>query len=434
MADYTSPYADIPSYGKGPKSVYSPEDTVSTSGFFEVILNVPQMDDDDEWGKTETIALRQVVDRINTLVQEVEDPKVTSTSGLVNQITALRKVVLLDTPVFTSSDTGGCSLSIGTTLISATSAAFGGAVSAAGLVTVAGTLRGLCGMAIQGNSTMSGNFRIDGNVSTFSLSVNGPLSIIDGSGGDASISVAGPITGDSVTTGLGTFNYLVTEAPGTATFCGAVRVEKVPKATGSGILIVDESLSVAGPITGDSVTTGVGTFNYLVTETPGTATFCGAVRVEKVPLATGSGTLIVDESIDVSKGSIETGAITVHGSSTFKAISCTLLSVEGDGYPTSATIKGVLTITGYGGKSITAYELTTLENLNVTGISHFNNVLPNATGSYNIGSTTEGFQKIYISDEKNPTGNPLAFYIKVDEGITYLCVYNGIGEKKVVVA
>lgn len=52
---YVSPYDDI-EYSRGPKVIYGEEDV------FRVLLNDPQQDDDDEWGRTEQIALRQIID------------------------------------------------------------------------------------------------------------------------------------------------------------------------------------------------------------------------------------------------------------------------------------------------------------------------------------------------------------------------------------
>lgn len=52
---YVSPYDDI-SYSKGPKIIYG------DVHIMRVLLNDPQTDEDDEWGRTEHIALRQMVD------------------------------------------------------------------------------------------------------------------------------------------------------------------------------------------------------------------------------------------------------------------------------------------------------------------------------------------------------------------------------------
>lgn len=62
--DYISPYNDI-SYSKGPKIIYGDVDV------FTVILNDAQTDDDDEWGRTEQIALRMVIDEAVVVHKEL---------------------------------------------------------------------------------------------------------------------------------------------------------------------------------------------------------------------------------------------------------------------------------------------------------------------------------------------------------------------------
>lgn len=52
---YVSPYSDI-DYSKGPKVIYGDTDVL------RLILNDPQTDEDDEWGRTEHIGLRQLTD------------------------------------------------------------------------------------------------------------------------------------------------------------------------------------------------------------------------------------------------------------------------------------------------------------------------------------------------------------------------------------
>lgn len=57
---YVSPYLDV-TYSKGPKVIYGDTDV------FRVVLNDPQTDVDDEWGRTEHISLRQLVDEAITV-------------------------------------------------------------------------------------------------------------------------------------------------------------------------------------------------------------------------------------------------------------------------------------------------------------------------------------------------------------------------------
>ena len=53
--DYISPYSDI-NYSKGPKIIYGDVDVLT------IVLNDSQGDSDDEWGTTEQIALRMIID------------------------------------------------------------------------------------------------------------------------------------------------------------------------------------------------------------------------------------------------------------------------------------------------------------------------------------------------------------------------------------
>lgn len=62
--DYLSPYNDI-NYSKGPKIIYGDIDV------FTVVLNDAQSDDDDEWGRTEQIALRMVIDEAIAVHKEL---------------------------------------------------------------------------------------------------------------------------------------------------------------------------------------------------------------------------------------------------------------------------------------------------------------------------------------------------------------------------
>ena len=85
MADFTSS-SNTYSLSKGPKSLYYGQ---GDQDLFGVILNVPQTDDDDEWGGTGRIAFERIIDRISDLILEVEDPYGSGTSGLLNQMNAL---------------------------------------------------------------------------------------------------------------------------------------------------------------------------------------------------------------------------------------------------------------------------------------------------------------------------------------------------------
>lgn len=90
MADFTSPYPDL-SYSKGPKQLYFNQNYDET--LFSVVLNVPQNDEDDEWGRTEIIGMRQVVDRLTALVADVNGTDVSVTGGLVKRVTQIETIV-----------------------------------------------------------------------------------------------------------------------------------------------------------------------------------------------------------------------------------------------------------------------------------------------------------------------------------------------------
>jgi len=425
MADYTSPYADIPSYGKGPKSLYS----TNNEEIFEVILNVPQMDDDDEWGKTETIALRQIIDRVTTIVQEVEDPNATGTSGLVNQVTALRRVILLDNNVFTSGITNGCSLSIGSTQISSTVAAFGGSVTALGTVSAVGSLNSGSGLNITGSSILWGDLTACGNVSTYGISVNGPLNVVDGDGGSAALSIAGPIAGESVTAGSGRFNYLVTEDPGTSTFCGNVRVESVaglPDDTGS--LTVDKQITT-GSLTATSVIAGVASFSAIsVAEADqDTSTFFGAVNIVKVTGVPDTGFLTVEDTLT-------TLALNVLDVSHFYGVSnfCGSVFIGTDGITNTVTHKGNYILSnGYATIPIIAGNTSFSNNVTITGTLNLDalawtqTIAPSVSGGYSLGSADSAYLGVYLTDRNSAVPNPYLFFFYQGATTPYLGVRIG---------
>ena len=69
-SDFTS-MSSIYDFSKGPKSLYYAK---GDEDLFAVVLNVPQRDDDDEWGGTERVALERVADEIGTLQEWVLNP------------------------------------------------------------------------------------------------------------------------------------------------------------------------------------------------------------------------------------------------------------------------------------------------------------------------------------------------------------------------
>ncbi|MBD3261062.1 MAG: hypothetical protein GF334_05170 [Candidatus Altiarchaeales archaeon] len=85
-------------FSKGPKSIYYAQ---GDEDLFGIILNVPQTDDDDEWGGTERIALERISDKLGDLQKSVEDPYGSGTNGLLNRVTALEGIVDTSTPKVT---------------------------------------------------------------------------------------------------------------------------------------------------------------------------------------------------------------------------------------------------------------------------------------------------------------------------------------------
>ena len=105
-------------FSKGPKSLYYAK---GDEDLFAVVLNVPQQDDDDEWGGTDRIALERISDEIGSLQEYVTDPAGGS-NGLVQKVAALQTVVNTTTPSVTVGDislnvsTGTIAIGTGATL------------------------------------------------------------------------------------------------------------------------------------------------------------------------------------------------------------------------------------------------------------------------------------------------------------------------------
>jgi len=96
MADYSDFMSMGTTYelSKGPKSLYYGK---GDEDLFALVLNVPQQDDDDEWGGTERIALERIADGIGSLQEIVSDPA-GSTNGLVQKVAALETIVHTTVP------------------------------------------------------------------------------------------------------------------------------------------------------------------------------------------------------------------------------------------------------------------------------------------------------------------------------------------------
>jgi len=91
MSDYSAftSMGGLYDFSKGPKGIYYAK---GDENLFGIVLNIPQTDDDDEWGGTERIALERVSDEIGALQEYVLDPA-GGGNGLVDRVTALETVV-----------------------------------------------------------------------------------------------------------------------------------------------------------------------------------------------------------------------------------------------------------------------------------------------------------------------------------------------------
>lgn len=112
--DYISPYNDI-NYSIGPKVLYGNPD------IFQVILNDPQQDSDDEWGMTEEIALRMISDELINLHSSVFG--YSSIVGLTGQMTSL--LALFTGWNATYTNPSAVTLAIGNTALSSGSLVLG---------------------------------------------------------------------------------------------------------------------------------------------------------------------------------------------------------------------------------------------------------------------------------------------------------------------
>jgi hypothetical protein len=84
------PTASSYDFSKGPKEIYN---AIGDEGLFDVVLNIPQDDQDDEWGGTERIAFERLVDEVGSLRLIVKDPLNSGTQGLQNRVTLIERVV-----------------------------------------------------------------------------------------------------------------------------------------------------------------------------------------------------------------------------------------------------------------------------------------------------------------------------------------------------
>jgi len=91
MAFSVSPTPSYPSlpYSKGPRSAY-----YTNEKYLKLFLNVAQPDTDDEWGRTEAIAVRSLADHVTDIWENLYGPDPTVVgAGLAGNITEVLKIV-----------------------------------------------------------------------------------------------------------------------------------------------------------------------------------------------------------------------------------------------------------------------------------------------------------------------------------------------------
>jgi len=69
--DAYKPDASNYDFSKGPKEIFNAQ---GDQGLFDVILNIPQDDQDDEWGGTERVAFERIINEVGSLRFIVKDP------------------------------------------------------------------------------------------------------------------------------------------------------------------------------------------------------------------------------------------------------------------------------------------------------------------------------------------------------------------------
>ena len=249
MAQFTSPYSDL-TYSKGPKTLYFKEE-----GVFEVVLNVPQTDDDDEWGRTLIIGQRQTIDKVTDILVDLYG--IDGTYGIDADVTALKKVVKLNNAVYTEGTTSGVELSIGDTVIEHDSAVFGGSLSVSGDSALAGSLSVVSDFSVGGdiNQNPIGTNAKLGTINANGLVVCGTVYVQAGYTGGGSLTTTSSISAGSLSvTGTTTLNEIEAgslKVSGDTTFDGTLSV--------AGNVYIDGALSVplgiisSGSIIGSSI-------------------------------------------------------------------------------------------------------------------------------------------------------------------------------------
>ena len=118
--DPYKPTATNYDFSKGPKEVYN---AAGDEGLFDVVLNIPQDDTDDEWGGTERIGFERIIDAIGQINLDLYDPFGSGTQGLLNKVGKIERVVQIGATI--ALDT----IHTGSTVLAQDALTFGGTVS-----------------------------------------------------------------------------------------------------------------------------------------------------------------------------------------------------------------------------------------------------------------------------------------------------------------
>ena len=384
-------------FSKGPKSIYY---GLGDEDVFGVVLNVPQTDDDDEWGGTERIALERVVDQVADLTIDVKDPANSGANGLLNRMSAFEDIVTKDgSGDITSLTIGDITLDGATNTIS---------VGVCGQLTTDTLRLGNEGFVIDrvnpsvykaDYKRVQLEFRDDGSSPSIDLLVNttryrftpdelqlpsgtnivaadvtvcGDLNSVNGNFSgeiavDGDVSMGGDLTVDGTIRAGALFSETNTF------FCAAVNV--VSSVFVGNELYVGSNAEIGGDLTVD----GTVRAGALFSET--NAFFCAAVNVVN-SLYVG-GDLFLENDLELG-GALIAGALISQTNTFF----CSSVNITQDLFLGSELYVG-----------------TTLE---VGGTSTFNSLIytkslaPKTNNTYDVGLTVLGYRNLYLSD---PTGD-----------------------------
>jgi len=397
MADYPQFMSDsVTEFSKGPKSIYVPSGISSRNIISGVVLNVPQTDEDDEWGRTERIAWESLIDKLSVLEREVESPY-NPISGLNWKMDSLLTIIDLTVPSLQmgSINIDGLTNTITASTLNVNTGIFTGAVTAVG-ATITGTVT-LSGAfnntAILGSLTVAGSVTITGstvinNTVTFGNTI-ATQDLYPNLGntynlGDSSVKYKNLYLSGSVNASAGIFSGSITAD--SLTLIGNISAVNLIL---SGSVTVD-SLTVAGT----AVTTIAGsTFQILSGNIIFNSGFVGITNA----LTCASSSLVTFNS------SINTKAIyPISGFTTADIGTISLkyqnLYLSGSVNAATATFTGGISI---GGDIIPISASCSLGS----SVAPMNNlfvrtaIIPNSSDTCNLGSSTIGFKFLYMTDQ-----------------------------------